>query len=131
VDAVVSAEGSDAADQLRSLHEWLADVDELRGRVSLKEGPPKPGTLGPVLDALAVALGSGGAASAFATAAIAWLRNQRGDVCTKVAPSDGQSVELTAKRVSNLDAAALQQQVVQVANMLRQGKDGTERPESQ
>lgn len=107
VDAAVIAEGPDAADQLRCLHEWLADVEELRGRVSRKEGPPKPGTLGPVLDALTVALGPGGAATAFATAAIAWLRNQRGEVRIKVTLPDRQSVELTAKRVSNLDAAAL------------------------
>ncbi len=118
------AEGPDAADQLRSLHEWLTDVQELRGAVSMREGPPKPGTLGPVLDALAVALGPAGAATAFATAVIAWLRTRRGEVRIKVTLTDGRSVELTATKVAHLDAAALEQQVVLVADMLSQGRDG-------
>lgn len=123
MSAVVSAQGPDAADQLRSLHEWFHDVEEMRGRVSLKERPPEPGTLGPVLHALAVALGPAGAATAFATAVIAWLRTRRGEVRIKVTFADRRSVELTAKNVSNLDAAALEHQVVQIASMLEQGKE--------
>jgi hypothetical protein len=131
VDAAVTAEGPDAADQLRSLHDWLADVEELRGRVSRRESPPVPGTLGPVLDALAVALGPGGAATAFAAAAISWLRNRHGEVRIKVTLADDRVVELTAKRVSGLDATALERQVAEVATMLSQGENeahGTERP---
>jgi Effector Associated Constant Component 1 len=129
VNAAVIAEGPDAANQLRSLHEWLADVQELRGSVSMREGPPRPGTLGPVLEALAVALGPAGAATAFATAIIAWLRTRRGEVRIQVTLTDGRSVELTAKNLSNLDAAAVEQQVVLIANILSQGRDGVQRLE--
>jgi hypothetical protein len=130
VNAAVIAEGPDAVDQLRSLHEWLADVQELRGAVRLREGSPRPGTLGPVLEALAVALGPAGAATAFATAVIAWLRTRRGEVRIKVTLTDGRSVELTAKNVSSLDAAALQEQVVLIADMLSQGRTGAQRLEN-
>lgn len=126
MDAAVTAKGPDAADQLRSLHDWLADVEELRGRVSRRESPPVPGTLGPVLDALAVALGPGGAATAFAAAAISWLRNRRGEIRIKVTLPDNRTVELTAKRVSGLNAAALERQVAEVATLLGHGENGTQ-----
>lgn len=126
MDAVVTAEGVDAPDQLRSLSEWMADLEELRGAVRPRELPPRPGTLGPVLDALVVALGPAGAATAFATASIAWLRTRRGEVRIKVTLADRGSVELTAKNVADLDAAALQQQVTDLAAMLRQGKERAE-----
>ncbi len=77
MDAGVRAEGPEAADELRSLNSWLADVDELRGAVRRRAHEPRPGTLGPVLDALAVALGPAGAVTAFATTLIAWLRTRR------------------------------------------------------
>ncbi|MEU9691672.1 effector-associated constant component EACC1 [Amycolatopsis japonica] len=123
VNAVVTAEGSDTADQLRSLHEWLAGVQELRGAVGLRESPPPQGALGPVLDALAVALGPAGAVTAFATATIAWLRTRPGEVRVKVTQADGRSLELTAKNVANLDAEALRQQVEQVSAILDDGKN--------
>jgi hypothetical protein len=123
VNAVVTAEGPAVADQLRSLHAWLADVQELRGTVELAESPPPSGALGPVLDALAVALGPAGAVTAFATATIAWLRTRPGEVRIKVTHADGRSLELTATNVANLDAAALRQQVDQVTALLDDGKN--------
>lgn len=131
MDAAVTAEAPDASDQLRSFHEWLADVQELRGTVSLSESPPPPEALGPVLDALSVALGPAGAVTAFATTVIAWLRTRRGDVSIKVTLADGRSVELTAKNVSKLDAAALEQQVMHVAAMLSAGRDEVEHLDGQ
>ncbi|MGW0890865.1 effector-associated constant component EACC1 [Saccharopolyspora sp. NPDC002578] len=59
MDVAVRAVGPDSADRLRSLHQWLRDVDELRGRVSALETPPPPDALGPVLDAVAPAVKSG------------------------------------------------------------------------
>jgi hypothetical protein len=129
VDAVVTAGAPDAADELRSLYKRLAGVQELRGAVGLSESPPPPGALGPVLDALSVALGPGGAVTAFATTVIVWLRSRRGDVSVKVMLQDGRSVELTAKNVSGLDAAALDQEVSRVAGMLSAGRDEVERLE--
>ncbi|MFH9371302.1 hypothetical protein ACH4K8_37195 [Streptomyces anulatus] len=118
----MSADGLDGADKLRSLNEWLGDVQQFRGRIRLAERPPEPGTLGPVLDALVVTLGPAGAATAFATATIAWLRTRRGELRIKVTLADRRSLELTAKNVSDLDSAALQQQVDHIVTMLEQGQ---------
>ncbi|MBO0851255.1 MAG: hypothetical protein J2P20_17465 [Pseudonocardia sp.] len=130
MDVAVSAAGPEAGDQLRSLRGWLADVEELRGRVSLREHPPRPGTLGPVLDALVVAVGPGGAATAMAATVVAWLRNRHGEVRVKMTLPDSRSMELTAKHVAEFDAAALERQVAQIAAMLGQGTDGDGRPDN-
>ncbi|MCK2239914.1 MULTISPECIES: hypothetical protein [unclassified Crossiella] len=118
----MTADGPDAAEQLRYLHEWLGEVGELRGRVSLDERPPEPGTLGPVVDALVVALGPAGAATACAAAVLAWLRTRRGRVRIKVTLPGRRSAELDAEKVAKLDAAALQQLAAQLAAMLEQGE---------
>ncbi|WP_327303241.1 hypothetical protein OG730_06190 [Streptomyces sp. NBC_01298] len=123
MDVAVIAEGPDGEDQLRSLRDWLSDSQELRGRVEGVERPPRAGTLGPVLDALSVALGPAGAASALATGLVAWLRTRRGDVHIKVTLPDRSSLELTAKRVSGLDTDALQQQVTQLGDLLNRHQD--------
>lgn len=126
MDFAVTTEGPKAGDHLRSLHEWLADAEELRGRVDGRERPPEAGTLGPVLEALAVALGPAGAATAFATGLVAWLRTRRGDVRIKVTVPDRGSVELTATRVAGLDADALRQQVAEVIELVDRQEDRTE-----
>ncbi|MFJ2610035.1 hypothetical protein ACIO13_34495 [Streptomyces sp. NPDC087425] len=122
----LNIDGPEAADQLRSLHAWLTDVDELRGRVGFKERPPGKGTLGPLLEALTVALGPGAAATALATTVIAWLRTRRSEIRIKVTLPDRRSLEFSAKNVADLDAAALRQQVADVADLLgaqdRQGE---------
>ncbi|MFG3405875.1 hypothetical protein [Streptomyces sp. NPDC048142] len=119
MEVTVHAEGPDPAEELRSLHDWLRDVEELRGRVDRQESPPRPGMLGPLLDALSVALGPAGAATALATAVIAWLRTRRSEIRIKVTLPNRRSVELTAKGVSDLDSTALRQQVADVAELLR------------
>ncbi|MEU9887689.1 hypothetical protein [Sphaerisporangium sp. NPDC051011] len=129
MDVAVIAEGPDGGDQLRSLRDWLVDSQELRGRVDGVERSPEIGTLGPVLDALSVALGPAGAATAFATGLIAWLRTRRGDVHIKVTLPDRSSLELTAKRVSGLDTGALQQQVTEVADLLSRQQGDRDEPE--
>ncbi len=118
MDVRLDAEGPEAADLLRSLHGWLRDDQSLRGRLGLRERPPDPGALGPVVDAVVVALGPGGAATALATGVIAWLRGRRGEVRMKVTLEDGRSLELTARRVAGLDAAALRQQTADLAALL-------------
>lgn len=114
----LNTDGPQAADQLRSLHAWLTDVDELRGRVGCKESPPEKGTLGPLLEALTVALAPGAAATALATTVIAWLRTRRSEIHIKVTLPDRRLLELSARNVADLDAAALRQQVADVAVLL-------------
>ncbi|MBK3571458.1 MULTISPECIES: hypothetical protein [unclassified Streptomyces] len=114
----LNTNGPEAADELRSLHAWLSDVDELRGRVGCKESPPGKGTLGPLLEALTVALGPGAAATALATTVIAWLRTRRSEIRIKVTLPDRRSLEVSSKNVADLDAAALRQQVADVAALL-------------
>ncbi|WP_031084685.1 effector-associated constant component EACC1 [Streptomyces sp. NRRL WC-3549] len=128
MDAAVIAKGPDAGDQLRSLREWLTDAPELRGRVGAVERPPQPGTLGPVLETLAVALGPAGAVTAFATGLVAWLRTRRGDVHIKVTLPDRSSLELTAERVSGLDAGTVQQQVKDLADLLNRQQGEADGP---
>ncbi|MER6385440.1 hypothetical protein [Streptomyces sp. NPDC001250] len=114
----LNTDGPKVADELRSLHAWLTDVDELRGRVGCKESPPEKGTLGPLLEALTVALGPGAAATALATTVIAWLRTRRSEIHIKVTLPDRRLLELSARNVADLDAAALRQQVAEVAVLL-------------
>ncbi|MER5935131.1 hypothetical protein [Streptomyces sp. NPDC002054] len=125
MDVRVLAEGQDAADQLRSLQEWLVGVEELRGRVTAEEAPPPAGKLGPVLETLVVALGPGGAVTAFSVAVLAWLRTRRGDVRIRLTLPGRRSLELTARRVSGLDAETLRRQVADMADALAmEGAEG-------
>ncbi|AUI59587.1 hypothetical protein B1H26_18440 [Amycolatopsis sp. BJA-103] len=122
MDLVAKVEGPEAGDELRSLHEWLGENEELRGRVRLSERPPEPGTLGPVLDALVVALGPAGAATAIAATVLGWLRTRRSEVRVKLTLPGRRTMEIIAKNVADLDAAALQQQLGQVVAMLEPDK---------
>ncbi|MGW7559438.1 effector-associated constant component EACC1 [Streptomyces sp. NPDC054757] len=117
MDLRVTADGEGRGD-LRAILEWLLGVDELRGRVTPQERPPVPGTLGPVLDALAVALGQGGAATGVVTALVSWLRGHRSDVTVKVTRPDGASVELSAQRVRLLGDQELRSLVQDAARAL-------------
>ncbi|MEV5573909.1 hypothetical protein AB0L06_28045 [Spirillospora sp. NPDC052269] len=129
MDVSVVVGRADTGDQLRSLREWLTGDQMLRGRVDGRESPPEPGTMGPTLDALVVAVAPGGAATAFATGVIAWLCRRRGEVEIKVTVPDGRSLELTAKRVADLDPVALRQLVADLAGLVGQGGDEAEQRE--
>jgi hypothetical protein len=103
------------ADTLRGLRSWLVDEPALRGRVTTRESPPADGTLGPMLEALVVAVGPGGAAAALVTVLVTWLRQQRADVTVKVERPDGSSFEITATRVKGFDMAALRAEMERIA----------------
>jgi hypothetical protein len=77
----------------------LVAEDELRGRVRVMTPPPEPGTLGSVVEALAISLGPGGAATVLASALIAWIRRQRTNIKLKVVRADGSSTELLLDHV--------------------------------
>lgn len=99
VDVRIVTTGGDRLTELESLQEWLADSPELRGRVTPVESPPPPGMLGPVLEALLVALAPGSVATALATALVTWIRHRTGAVRVEVERPDGTRVRLEADRV--------------------------------
>jgi len=123
VDVRVSAEGENPAGELESLRDWLADTGELRGRVVGIESPPPADALGPVLDGVLIALGPGGAAAAFATALVSWLRHRGGAVKIRVELPDGTSVRLDATNVRGLGVAELRSLLETVARAIGQARD--------
>jgi hypothetical protein len=118
VEVSVSVVGDSGADGLRSLYEWLAGGDELRGRVRLVQAPPAPGTLGSALGSLVIALGPGGVATAAASVLISWIRHRTGNQSVRITRPDGTSLELTVTRVRGLDAAGVRSLVAEVSRSL-------------
>ncbi|NUT96480.1 MAG: hypothetical protein HOY78_31075 [Saccharothrix sp.] len=116
MDVELTVEGG-APDDLRGLHRALADEDELRGRVTLRHRPPEAGTLGPVAEAVEVALAPGGALTVVAGAVLVWLRSRRGSVKVKVTKGKN-SVEVTAHRIRGLDPAAVRDLTTRIAAAL-------------
>ncbi|MFJ9866645.1 hypothetical protein [Streptomyces sp. NPDC101165] len=117
-----AGEGADA-DETRSLLAWLTEADELRGRVTPQEGPPVPGTLGPVLDGLVVALGSGGAVTGLTTALVAWIRSRHSNVTVKATRPDGASLEISTKLVGPMTPQELRTFVTDTSRILETGRE--------
>lgn len=91
---------TDDADELRSLLAWLQQDDALRGRVRLQRAPVGSEEMGGLLDALTVALGSGGvAATALSGSISTWISQRRADVKLTVTAPNGRCVEIDAQRV--------------------------------
>jgi hypothetical protein len=124
----VTAHGEQSGEELRSLLEWLREDPDLHGRVTPVESPPTAGTLGPALDAIAVALGPGGVATALAAAAVAWIRNRTGDLTLRVRRADDVLIELSAKRVRDMDSANVRALLAEVTTALDDGAPA-ERPQ--
>jgi Effector Associated Constant Component 1 len=118
VDIKVTLVGPQAGDEARELRHWLTYEAELRGRVRLIEPAPEPGSLGALVDTLVVSLGPGGA-TAFATALVSWIRHRTGDTRAVVRQPDGTQVEVSARRVRGLDAAAVRSIVQDVSRSVR------------
>ncbi|GAB2512710.1 hypothetical protein GCM10027167_13800 [Nocardia heshunensis] len=106
VDIAIRIEAQDVSAELAALRDWLGAEDELRGRVQPEPMFLDVGKLGPVLDTLVVALGSGGAVAASAKAlsavVIQWLQRRTGDVKITLVRADGSSLEYEAKAVSGM-----------------------------
>jgi Effector Associated Constant Component 1 len=120
--------GEQPAEQLRSLMEWLGNVEGLRGRVRAAEGPPVAGTLGPVLEAVMVALGPAGAATGLATVLVSWIRHRTSDIELQVSRSDGTSAMVSAKRVRGLGTDELREQVLYLTQVLNRPETDPEPP---
>jgi hypothetical protein len=90
---------------LQSLLEWLRQEPELRGQLTTRARPPNVGEMGPVTDVVVVAAGSGGALTVLATSLRTWLAQpRRSDVRIKVRSANGRTVEVDAKRISDVEA---------------------------
>lgn len=110
--------GDRSADELRSLRDWLVAEEQLRGRVRLESPPPEPGALGSVVEALTVALGPGGVATAAASVLISWLRRRTSDISVKMTLPDGTSTEFSTTNVSGLDAAEVRRITAELSRSL-------------
>lgn len=117
---LLRVDGSDA--DVADLDAWLADVPELRGRVTAVHTPPPAGALGPVLDALQVAAVPGGAIAVLASAVVAWAQHRATDVTVRVQRGD-DIVEVDAKRVRTMDADGIHALVDAVAKALERVED--------
>lgn len=105
MEVQIRVDAREAGDELRALREWLAGEDELRGRVTLRGAPPRPGEMGAVVDLITVAVGSGGAATVLAGSLAVWLRNRRSDVTIEVRETkQGRTVKVTGNRVEDAEA---------------------------
>ncbi|MFI6007590.1 hypothetical protein ACIBAG_01980 [Streptomyces sp. NPDC051243] len=115
---LVSTSDPQGADELRDLRAELISEAAWRGRVELVEQPPAPGRLGPVLDALQLALEPGNIAPLLAALA-AWLRYRTSDVeLTVRRTDDGSTVTVSGRRVRQLDVVALTAQVEEMTERL-------------
>ncbi|WP_439947329.1 effector-associated constant component EACC1 [Streptomyces sp. BBFR109] len=120
---VVEVVGDRSADELRSLRDWLVAEEELRGRVRLESPPPEPGALGSVVEALTIALGPGGVATAAASVLISWLRRRTGDISLKATWPDGTSTELNVTNVKGLDVTEVQRMTAELSRSLAPADD--------
>lgn len=87
---------SDMQEELGRLRQWLSDEAEFRGRVRVEQAPLQAGQMGGVVEALTVALGSGGALAVLASSVTVWLQQRRSELTVKIVNSDGSSQEITA-----------------------------------
>jgi Effector Associated Constant Component 1 len=102
VDVEVRVVG-DSRSGAESLLEWLVREDAFRGRVQRSSGSVRPETLGTSLDALTVALGSGGALAVLARSLRGWLMQpRRATVRLELSRASGQRLKLHAENVRNL-----------------------------
>jgi hypothetical protein len=109
----------ESADDLRSLRNWLTDVDELRGLVRLRATEAPPGTLGWFSDTVVVTTP---VVAALVPALISWIRSRHTDVDVKVSWPGGPSVEVSAQRVRRLAADDLGIEIERLVRALDAGR---------
>jgi Effector Associated Constant Component 1 len=121
--------GDNAPDELRSLAGWLSADDDLRRQARLVAAAPPPGAMGAGLDHLAVALGPGGLAAAFAAVLVAWIRSRSATVSIELTRPDGTTVRLEAKNVRGLPHDQVKDLTDQVAGLLARAGAGSAGPD--
>jgi Effector Associated Constant Component 1 len=93
--------------ELRYLVTWLGREDALRGRVRLAGAPGQPGDMGGgVIDAVAVAVSSGGAATVLVRSLFAWLGQRQQGLRASMTIQDqcGRQVRLEVSGLQDADA---------------------------
>ncbi|WP_431917919.1 effector-associated constant component EACC1 [Nonomuraea jabiensis] len=123
MDVRVSIEDEEDSRHLESLRHWIGGTAELKGRVNDVTAPPPPGTLGPFLESIVVALSSGAAGTALASALLSWVRQQSGAVKVQVDLPDGRQIHIDATQVKALSAAELREQVGSILRELREAEE--------
>jgi hypothetical protein len=102
-----------------SLYDWLTTEPDLRPVVGLEKRPPRIGELGSVIDALTIAVDSGGTLTILAGALRAWLgreRNRGARLEITDRPKGGRKIVLDARNTSAAD----------IERILRALTDGTD-----
>lgn len=125
VDLLISGEGGQAAaDELRSLLDWLDNEDELRGRARLVATPPQPGQMGAGIESLLVALAPGGLVTVFAAVVTTWIRSRSGSVSIELSRPDGLKLRFEAKNARALPPERVDELAHQVAGLLTDAGPG-------
>jgi hypothetical protein len=91
-------DGPDVASEVASLWDWLRREPEFRGRIDLEQRAPAAGEMGAVADVLAIAVGSGGAATALLTSLSGWLGQRHAGVTVEVTGPGGRAVKVSGWR---------------------------------
>lgn len=97
---LIGVRGGDSVMELASLAEWLRAERDLAGQIRPVARPPGPTDMGEVVDAVSVALGSGGVGVALAQSLTAWLRTRRSDVKLTITV-EGKTIDIDARQVSD------------------------------
>jgi len=103
------------SDAVRELADWLMSDDALYGNVRLTVPSAATGTMGAGVPELAVLLGPGGVAAAFASVVIAWLRRRTGSLSLCIRRPDGTEIRLAAENIRPLAPEEIRAQVAQLA----------------
>lgn len=111
-------------EQLHRLRTWLADDDELGGRLSMSDRPPQAGELGIGAEALLAVLAPGGVAVTLVGGVIAWLRSRTSPVRVRLVRSDGAEVEIETTVTGRISAAQLPTLVDGLATWVEGGQLG-------
>jgi hypothetical protein len=122
MDVTISVAGPDAAvEELRDMFRSLRGEAEFRGRVSLVEAEPEPGTLGGWPESVVVALSQSGTLTVLASAVITWIRYRTGKMTVTMTRPDGAAVRLDLDRIRDMDLAAVGELVEKTAAELGDG----------
>lgn len=107
----------DEVGELTALLEWLRGERGLAGAIREVRLPPGPGELGGAVEALAVALGAGGAAGTLARSLFGWLRTRRPSL--KVTVTKGaRSITIEASEVRDGDVLSLLREILEAGDGL-------------